>query len=185
MRGMWLLLLILTFHFAYLKELRSVWVHIPSTLLRVCAFALWTHGIKRFSVYSYRLCVLGPKLGFIYKRSSQLEVRSCAKGLRQSCKQKTAGFRTYKCAVGILWASHWPGTCHSWLSALVVVGAQNYKSKQEQMDVVSLNIIPEKPAFNINVFLKQNISPFYCYTSDWHRFALWYIGWYFSSIYSF
>lgn len=41
-----------------------------------------------------------------------------------------------------------------------MVGAQNYKSKQEQMDVVSLNIIPERPAFNIKVFLKKTILLF-------------------------
>lgn len=84
------------------------------------------------------------KVGFIYRRSSQLRVRSCANVRCQSCKHKTAGFRPYKCAVGILWVTHWPVTCHSGLWVLVVVGAQNYKSKQEQMEVVSLNAIPEK-----------------------------------------
>lgn len=89
------------------------------------------------------------KVGFIYMRSSQLRVRSCANVRRQSCKQKTAGFRTYKCAVGILWVTHWPATCRSGLWVLVVVGAQNYKSKQEQMEDVSLNTNPEKSTFNL------------------------------------
>lgn len=136
------------FPFCVSKGAEWVWVHIPSTLLTVCAFALWTDGIKRFSVYSYRLCVLGPKLALFTRGASQLRVRSCADVLRQSCKQRTAGTRAYKCAVGILWVIHWPATCHSWLWLLVVVGTQNYKSKQVQMDVVNSNTIPEKSNFN-------------------------------------
>lgn len=142
MWGMWLVLLILTFHLAKIVEIGTS-PHSCHTVKSVCICSLSRWHQTLLSLLLSSVCSWS-KVRFIYKRRSQLEVRSCANVLCQSCKQNTAGFGTDKCAVGILWAIHWPVTCHSWLSALVVVGAQNYKSKQEQMDVVSLNTTPEK-----------------------------------------
>lgn len=115
------------------------------------------------------------KVGFIYMRSSQLRVRSCANVRPQSCKQKTAGFRTYKCAVGILWVTHWSVTCHLGLWVLVVVTAQNYKSQQEQMEVVSLNTIPEKSTFKLKPtqqVLLKHINKYNHFISYWYPSVL-------------
>lgn len=134
--------------------------HSRHTVESVCMCSLNrpASNVSQFTLIC--LCVLGPEFALFTRGAHNWKSEACANVLRQSCKQKTAGFRTYKCAVGILWATHWPVTCHSWLSASVVVGAQNYKSKQGQIAVVSLNTIPEKPAFNIKTSSQLKIFVF-------------------------